>query len=274
MKKLTILFIITAFLFNAMCQNDTPNIKSDTLSAEDKLFYGSYEVGSVPAIYPVFCFSKFANKNRIVKFSSHSGGFYAGFSNLATRKLTNIGTVENAELKLSSYELGLTFAGVEAQLSRKYGWLFYTGLGFRVQQYNADRNYAFVILNDFTTQIHPEEGVFYSKSRLVQWYINLPVMFEYQKKLSKNSHFFIQAGVDLGLKLSSKSSVVYRDENNKKIKNQFGKGMNVNPLTVDAQVEIGFNDFALYARYGLIDLFRKNRGPEVVPVATGVIWHF
>jgi len=274
MKKLTILFIITAFIYNAMCQNDTPNIKTDTLTAEDKLFYGSYEAENDPAIYPVFCFSKFTNKNRTVRFSAHSDGFYAGFSNLATRKLTNIGTVENAELKLSSYELGLTFVGLEAQLSRKYGWLFFTGLGFRVQQYNADRNYAFVNQNDITIQKHPEEGIFYSKSRLVQWYINLPVMFEYQKKIIKNTHFFIQAGVDLGLKLSSKSSVVYRDESNKKIKEKFGKGMNVNPLTVDARVEIGFNDFALYARYGLIDLFRKNRGPEVVPVAAGVIWHF
>ena len=53
-----------------------------------------------------------------------------------------------------------------------------------------------------------------------------------------------------------------------------GRGMNVNPLTADAKVEIGFYDFALYARYGLIELFRRHRGPEVIPVAAGVIWHF
>ena len=50
--------------------------------------------------------------------------------------------------------------------------------------------------------------------------------------------------------------------------------MNVNPLTADAKVEIGFNSFGLYARYELIDLFKINRGQEVIPVAAGVIWHF
>jgi hypothetical protein len=125
-----------------------------------------------------------------------------------------------------------------------------------------------------TVQERPETGIFYSKSRLVQWYMHMPIMFEYQKKLAKRSHFFVQAGVELGLKLSSKSSVVYRDEHNRKIRERMGSGMNVNPLTADAKVQIGFNSFALYARYGLIELFRTNRGPAVIPVAAGVILHF
>jgi hypothetical protein len=143
-----------------------------------------------------------------------------------------------------------------------------------VQQYNADRNNAFVEQDDITIQKRPDYEILYSKSRLVQWYMHMPIMVEYQKKLSKKSHFFVQAGVELGLKLSSKSSVVYRDERNKRVKEKMGRGMNVNPLTADAKIEIGFNSFALYGRYGLIELFRKNRGPEVIPVAAGVIWHF
>ena len=272
MKKLTILLVIIAFMSNAMCQNNTPS-KSDSLTAEDKLFQGTYEVNDERAVAPVFCFSKFVISNKF-SYSVHGSGLFAGFSNLSKRNLSEIGTVENAELKLSSFEIGLTIFGMDAQLSKKYGWLFFTGLGFRVQQYNADRNYAFVELNDITVQERPEEGRYYSKSRLVQWYMHIPIMFEYQKKISKNAHFFVQAGVELGLKLSSKSSVVYRDDRNKRVREKMGSKMNVNPLTADAKVEIGFNSFGLYARYGLIDLFRKNRGPEVVPVAAGVILHF
>ena len=135
-------------------------------------------------------------------------------------------------------------------------------------------NLAFVERDLTTMQVRPEEGKFYSKSRLVQWYLHIPVMFEYQKKLTKRSNFFVQAGVELGLKLSSKSSVVYRDDRNKRIHEKMGRGMNVNPLTADVKVEIGFNNFALYARYGLINLFRKDRGPDVIPIAAGVILHF
>ena len=272
MKKLTILLIIIAFMSNAVCQNDN-TISSDSLTAEDKLFQGTYEVDNDRAVSPVFCFSKFTTSKKI-KYHVHGSGLFAGFSNLAPRNLSEIGVVENAELKLSSFEIGLTIFGMDAQLSKKYGWLFFTGLGFRVQQYNADRNNAFVELDDVTVQVRPEEGRYYSKSRLVQWYMHVPIMFEYQKKISKKANFFVQGGVELGLKLSSKSSVMYRDDRNKKVREKMGSKMNVNPLTVDAKVEIGFNCFALYARYGLIDLFRKNRGPEVVPVAAGVILHF
>ena len=275
MKKLTILLICTVLVFNAKSQNDTTSIKSDKLTAEEKLFRGNYEIESDQSIYPVFCFSKFTeSKKGKNRFSVHGSGLFSGFSNLSTRMLTDIGLVEHAELKLSSFEIGLTLFGMDAHLSKKYGWLFFAGLGFKVQQYNADRNSAFVEENDITIQKRPDYGILYSKSRLVQWYMHLPIMVEYQKKLSRNSNFFVQAGVELGLKLSSKSIVIYRDDHNKRVKEKMGRGMNVNPLTADAKIEVGFNSFALYARYGLIELFRKNRGPEVIPVAAGIILHF
>lgn len=275
MKKTTILLIFTALTINAMCQNDTTIIKTDTLTAEDKLFQGEYKVENDYSIYPVFCFSKFTESKKVKnRYHVHGSGFFAGFSNLSTRALTDIGTVPNAELKLSSFEMGMTLFGMDLHLSKKYGWLFFAGLGFKVQQYNADRNYAFVEQEDVTVQLRPEENRLYSKSRLVNWYMHLPIMVEYQKKISPRSNFFVQAGVELGLKLSSKSSVVYRDDSNKRTKEKMGRGMNVNPLTADAKVEVGFNGVALYARYGLIELFRKNRGPEVIPVAAGLIVHF
>jgi len=269
MKKTSILLIFIAFTIHAICQNDTIH-----LTAEDKLFKGSYEVGDASSVAPVFCFSNFTASKGERHFQAHGSGLFAGFSNLSTRSLKEIGAVKDAVLKPSSYEIGLTIFGMDAQLSKKYGWLFFAGLGVRVQQYNADLNYAFIKGSLCTQQERPQDKTFYSKSRLVQWYMHIPIMFEYQKKIVKKSHFFVQTGVELGLKLSSKSSVVYRDDNDKKIKSKMGRGMNVNPLTADAKVEIGFNSFALYARYGLIELFRKNRGPEVIPVAAGVIWHF
>jgi hypothetical protein len=273
MKKQVILLIFTAFAMNAFCQTDTATVKSEALTVEDQLFQGSYEPEKNPILAPVFCFSKFTAKKKERHFDVHGSGIFAGFSNLTPRSLSGIGVKKDAELKLSSFEIGLTLFGMDVQLSKKYGWLFFAGLGFKVQQYNADRNYAFVEERDVTVQKHPEKDILYSRSRLVNWYMHIPIMFEYQKKIVKNARFFVQAGVELGVKLSAKSSVVYRDSG-KKHKEKLGKGMNVNPLTADAKVEIGFNSFALYARYGLIDLFRKNRGPEVIPVAAGVIWHF
>ncbi len=269
MKRTTILLIFIAFTLNAISQTDTLNV-----SAEEQLFQGTYEVEDPQTVSVTFCFSNFTTVKRH-RYHAHGSGLFAGFSNLSTRSLTEIGAVEDAEIKYSSYEIGLTLFGMDVQLSKKHGWLFFAGLGFKVQQYNADLNYAFVMnsINNRTEQVRPD-ALFYNKSRMVQWYMHLPIMFEYQKKFARRSNFFVQAGVELGLKLSSKSSVVYRDEDNKRIKEKMGSGMNVNPLTLDAKVEIGFNSFGLYARYGLIELFRQDRGAEVIPVAAGVIWHF
>ena len=269
MKKTSILLVFIAFTFNAISQTDTP-----TLTAEDKLFTGTYEADDSQTVSATFCFSNFSKVKRH-KYHAHGSGLFAGFSNLSTRSLTEIGAVNEAEIKFSSYEIGVTLFGMDVQLCKKYGWLFFAGLGFKVQQYNADLNYAFVMnsITNRTEQVRPD-NLFYNKSRLVQWYMHIPLMFEYQKKLAKKSNFFVQAGVELGLKLSSKSTVVYRNDRDKRVKQLMGRGMNVNPLTVDAKVEIGFNSFALYARYGFIELFRHNRGPEVIPVAAGVVWHF
>jgi hypothetical protein len=275
MKKLTILLVFIALGFNAICQNDTTGVKSNELTAEEQLFQGEYEVNNRSSVNPVFCFSQFTVKKNQRHFSVHGSGLFAGFSNLSSRDLSQIGAFPNAQLKLSSFEIGLTAFGMDAQLSKKQGWLLFAGLGVKVQQYNADLNTAFVMEDNITGQSQPSvEGRLYSKSRLVQWYLHAPIMLEYQAVSFRGQVVFVQAGFELGLKLSSKSSVVYRDERNKKFKEKMGRGMNINPLTVDAKVEVGFNDFALYARYGLIALFRKNRGPEVVPVAAGVIWHF
>jgi hypothetical protein len=161
--------------------------------------------------------------------------------------------------------------GMDVRLSKKQGWFLFAGLGLRVNTYHSDLNTAFRIVDNRTVQVPAEEGVFYSKSKLRQWYLHIPIMLEYQTR-----HVFFQVGAECGLKLSSKSKVkaYLENYNYKKIKETIGKGMNVNPFTVDLKAEIGFNNFALYARYGLIDIFRHGRGAEAIPVSAGIIYHF
>jgi hypothetical protein len=264
MKKIAFItfFIACTMVLHAQDTPEMSNTKEKNAvdSAETTLLHGEYNYISTN-----FAFSKFTEKNR--HFCVHGSGFFVGFSNLSTRNL-KIADVPDAILKYSSYEIGWTVVGMDAQLSRKYGWLLFAGVGFRIQQYNSDLNTAFKIVDGKTIQAEAPTGIFYSTSKLTQWYVHVPIMLEYQK-----GEFFIQAGMECGIKLSSKSKVKYRIEG-KKMKEKTGTGMNVNPLTVDAKVEIGFYDFALYAKYGLLNLFRKNRGAEVIPVSAGLIYHF
>ena len=265
MRKLTVLFLLSVIGFCAEAQTDTLQSKEE--AAEEALLTGNYDIA------PNFTFSQLTEVNKAGRYSVHGSGLFAGFSNLSSRSL-DIGDVENAVLKYSSYEFGWTVFGMDVRLSRnRQGWLFFSGLGFRMQQYNPDLNTAFKIVDNVTEQVDAPNGTVYSSSRLRQWYLHIPIMFEYQMKLPK-TNFFVQLGVECGIKLSSQSRVMYRKGNNSSTREKLGSQMNVNPLTVDAKAEIGVGRWGIYARYGLITLFREGRGAEVVPVAAGVIFHF
>jgi len=265
MKKLIILILLSAIGFYAEAQTDT--VQSQEEAAEEALLTGNYDIAAN------FTFSQLSQVNKAGRYLVHGSGLFAGFSNLASRDL-DIGDVENAVLKYNSYELGWTIFGMDVRLSRnRQNWLFFSGLGFRMQQYNADLNTAFKIVDNVTQQVSAPNGRVYSTSRLTQWYMHIPIMFEYQMKLPK-TNFFVQLGVECGVKLSSQSRVMYRNANNSSTREKIGSQMNVNPLTVDAKAEIGVGRWALYARYGLITLFREGRGAEVVPVAAGAVFHF
>ena len=264
MRKL--IAIALAALLGLHVQAQTDTLQSKEEAAEEALLTGNYDIA------PNFTFSQLSQVNKAGRYCVHGSGLFAGFSNLATRDL-NIADVENAVLKYNSYELGWTIFGMDIRMSRRQGWLFFSGLGLRMQQYNSDLNTAFKVVDEATVQVPAPSGTVYSTSKLTQWYMHIPLMFEYQMKLPR-SNFFAQLGFECGVKLSSKSRVMYRNSNNSSTKDKVGTEMNVNPLTVDAKAEIGVGKWALYARYGLVNLFRKGRGADVVPVAAGVVFHF
>jgi hypothetical protein len=278
-KRAAVLVIAAMGSLSVQAQDTTSFKKYESRidSLETLLAEGEYGTG----ICANFTFAKFVLKENTTKENApkakkmyvHGSGLFWGFSNLSSQNLSNIGEVDGAILDYFSNEIGWTMFGMDVRMSKKRGWFLFAGLGLRANTYHSDLNTAFKIVNNKTVQVPADNGYFYSKSKLRLWYLHIPIMFEYQKK----SGIFFQAGAECGINFSSKSKAKsYLENSNKKIreKETLGKGMHVNPFTVDLKAEIGFNDFAIYARYGLIDIFRKGRGPEAIPVSAGIIWHF
>lgn len=208
-------------------------------------------------------------------YQAHISGFFLGFSNLSSRKL-NIGNVPNAVLKYSSYEIGWTMFSKDFRLTkpyRNYALLLGAGLGFRYNQYNADLNTAFRQINGQTIQTNAPIGIQYTESFLSVWYIHVPLVLEWQKK-SRHSNFYVQIGAEGALKISGKSKIIYNPDDDREIYETIGKNLNINPLMVDAKLQVGFNNVSLYAKYGVITFFRNNRGAHVIPVSAGINLHF
>ncbi|MDR1879240.1 MAG: hypothetical protein LBQ64_06730 [Bacteroidales bacterium] len=249
------------------------NEKSD--SAETLLFEGTYgeDYSSEASINFTFKKLNMAKKEHKYREYDHNGSLFFGFSNLADRGL-NIGGVKDAALQYSSYELGFQCENVRVPLSKQHEWLFYTGIGLRFHRYNADNNTAFRIVDNRTVQTEAEEGTSYKVSKLTAWYLTVPAMIKWQNKTGKHA-FYMQAGLEGGLRFFSRSKIKYIHEGETdKRKETIGKKMNMNPLTLDAKIGFGYGIIGLYARYGLVRIFRAGRGPDAIPVSVGVVVNF
>lgn len=283
MKKFSLLLIALVLVCFVKAQSDTTVVDSippyivdeyledpfpgDTIDKNDNDFFGD------KYFTPDFK-EKMKRNFKRRHYKAHVTGFYMGFSNLATQDL-QIGSVNNAVLKLNSYEIGWTMFSKDFRLSkrsRNFGLILSTGLGFRYHEYFADNNTFFKPVNNYITQLPAPTDVKFTESYLSVWYMNIPVVLEWQKKKG-NSSFFIQAGAEVGVKLSGRSKFIYSPEEDVVISQNIDK-IDINPLTFDAKFQIGFNDVSLYVRYGLINFFRANRGATVIPVSAGINLHF
>lgn len=251
--------------------SSSDSVETQLDSAERLLFEGTFGEEYSPDISVNFSFQKMIPfKSKRKKLYPHAGGFSIGFANLSTRNL-DIGNTPDAQLQYSSYEIGFQLGNLAVPVSTQHGWLFFTGIGFRYQQFNADFNTAFKVVDNYTRQL-PGGDIYYTKSKLSTWHLTVPFMFEWQKKIKRKS-LYIQFGVETGVLFYSKSKVKYVEDGNKH-KENLDKKLNINPITAEARVGVGIGFFGLYARYGLINFFRSDRGADVIPVSVGFAFNF
>lgn len=109
----------------------------------------------------------------------------------------------------------------------------------------------------------------YSKNRFKTWFINVPVMLEWNPGSHKNKSFHLSAGAILGLNLQTKMKYKYTYEGvAKKVKNK--QSFNTNPFRTNLTVRAGVGWFTVFGTYSVTSLFEKGRGPELYPFAVGV----
>ena len=159
-------------------------------------------------------------------------------------------------------------------INNKFG--FVTGMGLRWLNYRFSNN---VILSGDSTKIYayydnsPDKS--YSKSKLTAWYLTIPMIFEFQTNAHHNSRsFHIGVGLIGGFKLGSHSKQVYTSSGSGKQKNKTRDNFHLQPFVLDATTRIGWGPINLFATYSLIDMFRRDRGPELRPFTLGVILPF
>ncbi|MDR2118759.1 MAG: PorT family protein [Tannerellaceae bacterium] len=208
-------------------------------------------------------------------FNPHWAGFGMAFVSFSDGQLSRINDVGGLSLRSGS-SLEYTFNIWEEHylLSSKSSWAVVTGMGMTWSRYRIEGNH-YLAETDGVTSLHPApQGTAYSSSRLNITSITIPILLEWQNRRKGSVPLFFSAGVVGSVKTASSSRVTYRDGSGKNKNVKMDGGMNLRPVTVHILLQAGLNHLGLYAKYSPMQLFEGGKGPEVYPVALGLMFHF
>jgi len=111
-------------------------------------------------------------------------------------------------------------------------------------------------------------GAEIKKTKFIANYLDIPLEIRWHSK--KNDHrrgFKIAVGVKGGLLVTSHTKIKYR-LNGENIKLKDKQDFNLSRLRYGAHARVGYGGFNFFFYYGLSELFRNNKGPEMTSATT------
>ena len=194
---------------------------------------------------------------------SHWTGIGFAFSNL------NGLDRENADLILNrSYSITLNLVDFNVPLC--YHWLFVTGFGFDWSRFHFKNDVGLRSdLNGVVRFLPDSEGRSYRSSKLLVYYATIPLLLEYQKKISDNRTFFVNGGIEGLVNVYSKSQVEIRTDQGG-IKRVSYRDLNILPVNFRLVLRTGFDDFSIFGYYQPFSMFQAGKGPELRSVGIGI----
>lgn len=132
---------------------------------------------------------------------------------------------------------------------------------------NYDRNLASPNTVKFTDDPYDDREV--KQGYLRYWSLRVPICLEISSASSRGP--FIAVGPEIEYRFADVSKV---DFQGKKQGEKIVKGINVNPLGLNAVARIGINDFGLIARYSFTSLFLKDDPVQTYPFMIGISTSF
>lgn len=189
--------------------------------------------------------------------SPHWTGFGMGFM--------NYDDIPNGSLKMSkSHNFTVNLFDFHKQIG-KSNWLVVSGIGAEWSRYHFDENAALTKVDGITTFQPAPEGIDYKSTKLLTYYITIPLLLEYQI-----SNFHVSGGVVGFFKYYSKSQVKYYVDNKKVVKNM-GRDLNIRPVDMKLRLQVGINDISVYAYYSPFSMFGKDKGPDLKTYTIGIM---
>jgi hypothetical protein len=216
-----------------------------------------------------------SKKRNYERFKGHLGGLELGFDGYLSDFWSTSLEPEDYYLALNtakSYYWSFLLPCVNIGFTRHFG--IASTLGIEFNKYRFDGNNS-IVKDEYGVigPSYPDEGIVYSKSKLVTTYATLPLILEAQIPLS-DSHRTINigAGVIGAAKLGSHTKVVYNTGGKEKEKHK--DDFSLNTFRWGATGRIGYEFFQVYGTCYFTSMFEKGKGPELYPFEIGVAFTF
>ena len=209
--------------------------------------------------------------NRLRNFRGHWAGIELGFNWLLdpsfSLKLSqeqepmrmNLGQAINWNINPLQYSIAIG--------SPKFGLVTGIGLNFNYYYFKKKNSLrtgdnAVIFHSDLQDQGHNVKS-----SRLFNWALTLPVLFEYQLRIGTWNTFYVSAGALLNVRLYSSTRVRY-DKN--QIASQVDS-FNMNDVSLAPTLRIGYGIARFYVNFYPMGVFESVAGPKVYPIEWGLV---
>lgn len=147
-----------------------------------------------------------------------------------------------------------------------------TGLGFQWNRYGLEKNVD-VLANADSIYALNNTTVNYNKNVLRSTYVQIPLLLEFNSNKDESKNWHLSVGVVGGIRVASSWKTKWEFDG-KPQKAKTKDDFNFNSLAANAYAQIGYGNVGLFVQYGLTDVFRAGKGPELSPISGGLIFNF
>ncbi len=203
-------------------------------------------------------------------FRGHWAGFELGVNGYAKQNYDGYEVKNFMDVRpIKSISARFNLLQVDFNLQKKKNNIgLLTGLGFESKDFRFQNAYTIQNVNG---RIEPLPLTYnqLKKTKLNIFYATVPLLFEVQFPQANKHNLYFGIGVEGGLRLTSHTKIKYKEDDGwEKAKEH--DNFNLNTWKLDAQLRVGYRGINLFFNYGLVDLFKENKGPELTPFTVGI----
>jgi len=207
-------------------------------------------------------------------YKGHWAGFEFGLNNYVNSDFSFKRNTEDKFMDIKaarSWNFNLNFAQYSLGLgSDRFG--ITTGMGIEWDNYHFSDTNSIQKLNGSIVSIAIPENT--KLNRLQTTYLTIPLLFEFQfPDFDRGKRAFIALGGITGIKLFSNTKIKYIENGNKQ-KVKYKSDYYLNSLRFGLTARAGYKNCAVYMNYYLTPLFIADHGPELHPLAAGIVLSF